>query len=200
MEQPPCTHHARCGCLSAHRASPVFPITWPVKLVSYWSFLVPQWALSLETQPSSCVVHQTLHSHREDRGWRMGEGKGGGKDKGSLIRVRNERVGSSPVFLPADRHLLLQKRPITTYMAQPSTSCLLLKLGTSRWVSSKRGHHVAQFWQAACCPGLCTKATIAVITHAYLVHWLSVSRSNQVQSRLTECLPGLRGHAACPHL
>lgn len=152
MERPPRMTHARCGCLSAHRASPVFPITWPVRLISSWPFLIPQRALSLETadlaaphrqtRPSSCYSPSSSQSQGR---WRMEDGGGAkrGKDKGSLIWIGNERAGSPPVFLPAEQRLLLHRRPITTCMAQPSTSYLLLKLGTNRWVSSKRGHRVA---------------------------------------------------------
>ena len=69
----------------------------------------------------------------------------------------NQWAGSLRAFRPAEGLSLLGRRPVPTFVTQPSTACLLLKLSstsflTSRRVSSKRGHLCFQVLRSSMLP------------------------------------------------
>lgn len=139
--------------------------------------------------PSSTVTGRT-----EDGGW--GEGMARGTDKGPQEGQENERAGSPPaegraLLIPEKASHGLHDTALHILSATEAWHQQLGELQEGIMLISSRKQHTA--W-------LSTRSTTAVVTHVYLANWLGLHCSDRVQLRLTECLPGLKGHVTCPHI
>lgn len=153
MEQLPCVdwHMPRMSAsmltellLSSYHlaceVSQLLTVNWPFLLLQRilqsgegW----PGFCISADTHPAESLPFssQTLGGQRKEDG---GGGELWGRaleDKDTLVRSQKWKAGSLPVFLPAERHVLLQRMPVTTFMTQPSTSYLLLKLSSTSFIT-----------------------------------------------------------------